>query len=123
MDKQLFEKKLSEMSSTIDKEYCKDVIRKSLRDIPENQNQKGTMNVIIIMEELSELRKELSKIIRGKGERMALIEELADVALCINYIQEIFDVSDEILARAINVKLYRQDQRNGFENKEDEIKI
>ena len=123
MDKQLFEKKLSEMSSTIDKEYCKDVIRKSLRDIPENQNQKGTMNVIIIMEELSELIKELSKIIRGKGERMALIEELADVALCINYIQEIFDVSDEILARAINVKLYRQDQRNGFENKEDEIKI
>ena len=122
MDKQLFEKKLSEMSSTIDKEYCKDVIRKSLRDIPENQNQKGTMNVIIIMEELSELIKELSKIIRGKGERMALIEELADVALCINYIQEIFDVSDDILARAINVKLYRQDQRNGFENKEDEIK-
>ena len=121
MDKQLFEKKLREMSSTINEEYCKSVIRQSLRDIPETQNQKGTMNTIIIMEELSELSKELSKAIRGKGERMDLVEELADVALGIKYVQEIFDISDETLARAMNVKLYRQNQRNGFENKEDEI--
>ena len=121
MDKQLFRKKLREMPSTINEDYCKDVIRQSLRGIPETQNQKGTLNIIIVMEELSELSKELSKAIRGKGERMDLIEELADTALCVKYLQEIFDISDETLARAINMKLYRQDQRNGFENKEDEI--
>lgn len=121
MDKQLFTKKLGEMPSTINEGYCKDVIRESLRDIPENQNQKGTMNTIIVMEELAELSQELSKAIRGKGNRMDLVEELADVALGIKYVQEIFDISDETLARAMNVKLYRQDQRNGFENKEDEI--
>lgn len=121
MDKQLFSKKLGEMPSIIDEEYCKDVIRKSLRDIPKNQNQKGVMNTIIVMEELAELSQELSKAIRGKGNRIDLIEELADVYLGVKYVQEIFDISDETLARAANVKLYRQNERNGFENKEDEI--
>ena len=79
------------------------------------------MNTIIIMEELAELQQELSKALRGKGERMSLIEELADTYLSVKYAQEIFDISDETLAKAVNVKLNRQNQRNGFENKEDDI--
>lgn len=37
--------------------------------------------LVIVMEELSELTKELSKEYRGIGSREALIEELADVVL------------------------------------------
>ena len=79
------------------------------------------MNIIIIMEELEEFQQELSKALRGKGDRMSLIEELADTYLSVKYTQEIFDISDETLARAVNVKLNRQNERNSFVNKEDDI--
>ena len=73
------------------------------------------------MEELAEFQQELSKALRGKGDRMSLIEELADTYLSVKYTQEIFDISDETLARAVNVKLNRQNERNSFVNKEDDI--
>ena len=79
------------------------------------------MNIIIIMEELAEFQQELSKALRGKGDRMSLIEELADTYLSVKYTQEIFDISDETLARAVNVKLNRQNEINSFVNKEDDI--
>ena len=79
------------------------------------------MNIIIIMEELEEFQQELSKALRGKGDRMSLIEELADTYLSVKYTQEIFDISDETLARAVNVKLNRQNERNSFVNKEEDI--
>lgn len=122
MNKEFFIEKIKDVPSTIDRNYYTNIIRESLRDIPEEQNQKGTMNVIIIMEELAELQQELSKTLRGKGDRISLIEELADTYLGVKYAQEIFDISDEILARAVNVKLNRQNERNAFINKEDDIK-
>lgn len=121
MNKELFIEKMKDASSTINSSYCTDVIRGSLRNIKEEQNQKGAMNIIIIMEELAELQQELSKALRGKGNRMSLIEELADTYLSVKYTQEIFDVSDETLAKAVNVKLNRQNERNSFVNKEDDI--
>lgn len=122
MNKELFIEKMKDVSSTINSNYCTDVIRGSLRNIQEEQNQKGAMNIIIIiMEELAEFQQELSKALRGKGDRMSLIEELADTYLSVKYTQEIFDISDETLARAVNVKLNRQNERNSFVNKEDDI--
>ena len=70
------------------------------------------MNIIIVMEELAEFQQELSKTLRGKNNQISLIEEMADTYLGIKYIQEIFDISDETLAKAINVKLNRQNERN-----------
>lgn len=121
MNKELFIEKMKDASSTINSNYCTDVIRGSLRNMQEEQNQKGAMNIIIIMEELAELQQELSKALRGKGDRMSLIEELADTYLGVKYTQEIFDISDETLAKAVNVKLNRQNERNSFANKEDDI--
>ena len=121
MDKALFIEKMKDASSTINNDYCTDVIRNSLRNIKEEQNQKGTMNIIIVMEELAEFQQELSKTLRGKNNQISLIEEMADTYLGIKYIQEIFDISDETLAKAINVKLNRQNKRNSFVNKEDDI--
>ena len=122
MNKELFIEKMKDVSSTINSNYCTDVIRGSLRNIQEEQNQKGAMNIIIIMEELAEFQQELSKALRGKNNQISLIEELADAYLGVKYIQEIFDISDETLAKAINVKLNRQNERNNFVNKEDDIK-
>lgn len=121
MDRGLFIEKMHNASATIDSEYCEDVITDSLRKIPENLNQDGTMNLIIVMEELAELSQEVSKALRGKENREGLIEEIADVYLGNKYLQKIFDISDEEIAKACNVKLSRQEERNGFVNKEDDI--
>lgn len=121
MDKELFLSKLNKMPSEIDEQLCRTTIQESLRKIPDDLNQTGTMNLIIVMEELAELQQEISKTIRGKGDRTHLMEEMADVYLGIKYLQEIFDIDDRAIARASNVKLDRQSTRNGFCNKEDDI--
>ena len=43
-------------------------------------------NLIIVREELSELSKEISKELRGQGDKYNILEELADVPLGIYYV-------------------------------------
>lgn len=112
MNKDNFAKKFNKAKNTADKDFCSVVIKESLTSIPNNLNNNGTMNSIIVMEELSELSKEVSKAIRGKGDATSLLEEMADVYLGIKYLQEIYNISDEALNKAINVKLNRQNKRN-----------
>lgn len=53
---------------------------------------KGLDNQIIVcIEELAELTKELTKFLREKGNTMNLFEELADVEICTDQLKEIFD--------------------------------
>lgn len=59
------------------------------------------------MEELSELSKEISKELRGKGDKTNILEELADVQLGIYYVQEICKINNEDLYKAMNVKMKR----------------
>lgn len=46
--------------------------------------------VIVAIEELSELQKELTKWLRGKGTREGLMEEMADVSIMLNQLELIF---------------------------------
>lgn len=59
------------------------------------------------MEELSELQKEISKTLRGKGDRVSVIEEYADVMVALLYIKDIFNISDIEINKAMNVKVRR----------------
>lgn len=59
------------------------------------------------MEELSELAKEISKELRDKGDKISIIEELADVQLGVWYVQEICGIHTDDLNMAINVKVDR----------------
>lgn len=61
------------------------------------------------MEELSELSKEISKELRGHGDRYNILEELADVQLGIYYVQEICGINNDDLHKAMNVKMKRLD--------------
>lgn len=70
-------------------------------------NPRGHRNLIIVMEELSELAKEISKELRDKGDKISITEELADVQLGVWYVQEICDIHTDDLNRAINVKVDR----------------
>lgn len=51
--------------------------------------------LIIAMEEMSELTKELSKHIRGYDNRAHILEELADCEVMFDQIKEIFEFNDD----------------------------
>ena len=49
----------------------------------------------IAMEELSELIQAISKAKRGKINKDNMSEEIADVLICLSWIQRIYDISDD----------------------------
>lgn len=65
----------------------------------------GYHNTVIIIEELSELTKELTKALRNKGDMVGILEELADVSVAVDYVKEIFDITDKELEYARSIKM------------------
>lgn len=110
MDHNEFINNMEKASSGFDKETALQIIKNSFSKIQHNED--GTINLVIVMEELAELQQQLSKYIRGKADFECLVEELGDVMLGVYYVQEICGISDEMLHKAMNVKLERQDKRN-----------
>lgn len=71
----------------------------------------GDKQVVVAIEELSELQKELCKALRDKTNKENIIEEMADVIIMINQMQMYFKISDEELHQEINYKLNRTKER------------
>lgn len=71
----------------------------------------GDKQVVVAIEELSELQKELCKSLRDKTNKENIIEEMADVIIMINQMQMYFKISDEELHQEINYKLNRTKER------------
>lgn len=67
--------------------------------------------LVLTMEECSELQKECSKVFRNKGNRENLIEEIGDVLICVRYLTETFNISDEEIQENIDLKMYRTKKR------------
>ena len=75
-----------------------------------------TTKCMVIMEELAELQQAISKMNRDeKCSICQLIEEMADVTICLDFLQRIFGISDETLGQAVKVKLLREGERRGFD--------
>ena len=110
MDRKEFIKSMGKASENFDKDTALQIIKNSFGKIQHNED--GAVNLVIVMEELAELQQQLSKHIRGKEDFECLVEELGDVMLGVYYVQEICGISDEMLHKAMNVKLDRQDKRN-----------
>lgn len=62
------------------------------------------MERMVAIEEMSELTKELSKQKRGEGNRDYLIEEIADVYLCLEKIEQMNNITQEELSEWISRK-------------------
>ena len=58
--------------------------------------------VAVCIEELSELQKTLTKVLRDKGNSMHVCEEIADVLICVGQMQQHFDQTGD------SVKLFRR---------------
>ena len=69
------------------------------------------MQTVVAIEEMSELQKELTKFIRGKGNRDNLIEEVADVLVMITQIQIMYHIPDDEVERIMHLKLNRLKER------------
>lgn len=65
----------------------------------------------VVMEELAELQQQISKQIRGCDDTIGLLEEMADVYICLYFLGSIFGISREDLEKAIDVKLEREKSR------------
>lgn len=107
MNRENFIKEFETKPSNIDKNQILNSIRNSIDSNLSDGNPRGHRNLIIVMEELAELSQAISKELRGKGDSVNLLEELADVQLGILYVQEICNISDEDINKAINVKIER----------------
>lgn len=68
MNRDKFIAALNNDERPLDRKYYKDVIRRSI-DSLQDQNPRGHHDLIICMEELAELQQALSKELRGKGRR------------------------------------------------------
>ena len=66
-----------------------------------------TTQSVVCIEEMAELQKEISKFIRGKGNKDNLIEEMADVYICLNMLAKMYGVTDQQL----NVEILRKQKR------------
>lgn len=62
---------------------------------------------IVAMEEMAELQKEISKELRGQGDRDGILEEIADVMIVCANIMNLQRISDVELRTATAIKLDR----------------
>lgn len=75
------------------------------------ENQSVDVNKTIVVEELSELQKEICKDLRGFDRREEIKEEIADVYICLQLLKEIYNFNDEELEEEYKRKMKRNIDR------------
>ena len=114
MEKIEFERKFKEANDTLDIDFFKEEIRKSSEDL-------GVKNrLVIAMEEAAEFSQAVAKMYRGKPDRMNLIEEMADMMICVESLKQIYHISDKEINKAINLKFDRGIKLSGQYNNWEE---
>ena len=103
-------RKLKTASSNITIKQLKRAVRLAYKNSPKTDIEIGTSRTrwsVIAMEEMAECQQAISKFIRGKGDRLNLVEELADVIVSIFMIAEMYDIKLSDINKVINIKLNR----------------
>lgn len=108
MDREKFNEKLF-YREPWEREYIKRFVGKleetNVCTTPVSENVPNPRSLIVMIEEFSEAQKELSKFLRGKGDEEGLLEEMADVQICLFKYQKLFGISDELLNKAMCIKI------------------
>lgn len=71
----------------------------------------GDNQVIVAIEELSELQKELTKYLRGQTSYKNILEELADVEIVLAQMKLFFGFSQKEIEEVKHLKLKRTEER------------
>ena len=69
------------------------------------------LKCMICMEELAELQQRISKQVREFDDKVGLMEEMADVYICLSFLEQIFNIKPDEMQKAIDVKLLREKRR------------
>ena len=79
----------------------------------------GSMSELVVtIEELSELQKEVTKQIRNEGTMENLVEDMADVYIVMEYLKMIFATTDDDINKEVEKKLNRLENRLNSENEQ-----
>lgn len=79
----------------------KEIVQRSL------ETYGNGIQLVVCMEELSELTQAISKEIRGKDDRNNLVEEMADVIICLEILKQVFEITDKDIDSWIKYKQER----------------
>ena len=71
----------------------------------------GDLQMVVAVEELSELQKEVCKAMRGKFNKEHLVEEVADVKIMIDQIMLHYAIQESEVQQVIDEKLKRTEER------------
>lgn len=106
MERSKFVEAFNKASDQLDKKKLRKITRRAVSSNAAIE-PKGYHDYIIVMEELAELSQQTSKAGRGRCDKIGMIEEMADVALCLVRLQELCDITTLDLYKAMNVKVDR----------------
>ena len=111
MDRNSFNQQMNDMlnGTTVPITYKEqiNILHQSINSLDSKQREifSGFHNTVIVIEELAELTKELTKALRNKDDIIGILEELADVSIGVDYVKEIFDITDKELEYARSIKM------------------
>lgn len=71
----------------------------------------SSAQMIVAIEELSELQKELTKALRNKIDRVAILEEYVDVIIMLEQIKILYELNDKDINLMKKMKLDRLRER------------
>lgn len=115
MDREKFVEELHKMDPDYNPGYVKrpteidDVMQACIDHAKNNYMQDNNMyQFAVVIEEMAELTQELTKMLRGRDNRTGVVEELADVQLCVWVTMKMLGITDEEINQAIQVKSDRQ---------------
>ena len=93
-----------------------DSLRIDRRALVNSINHDGIkLKQVICMEELAELTQATSKALRGKLNRENMIEEIADVLICIEMLKIMYGINKHDIQTWIDAKIERQKERDADE--------
>ncbi len=85
----------------VPKSFCEEVISDN-----GSENEK-----FVLIEELAELTKEITKELRAKGKIENITEEVGDCYICLETIKKIYEIRDSEVQRSIDSKVKRYNRR------------
>ena len=81
-------------------------------EVYDNLREENGINgqLMVAVEELAELTKEITKLSRRKGSTMRLTEEIADVQICIEQLQRFFNIENSSIKVFKDFKIKRLEE-------------
>ena len=93
------------------------VVKKSI------EHYGADLQTVVCMEECAELIQAISKMKRGKDNRDNLIEEMADVMICIEILKQVYGISDNEIQNYVCQKQNRSIERMKSDESQEVEKV